>query len=156
MEIRVRATGAVMYEDAFRRWVRETDGATFDQVTPEILEQFDADPVFEGAQATGGEPWQYSVRDGVKEINGQWFTSYVIGPVFGTPEAEEAFKARRTEEQADAVRADRNRRLTECDWTQLADAPVGQAAWASYRQALRDLPDQPGFPWAITWPVPPA
>jgi hypothetical protein len=44
------------------------------------------------------------------------------------------------------VRAQRDRLLADSDWTQLADAPVDQAAWATYRQALRDLPEQEGFP----------
>lgn len=57
---------------------------------------------------------------------------------------------------ADAVRAQRDALLTACDWTQVADAPVDQAAWAVYRQALRDVPDQPGFPGVIDWPVPPS
>lgn len=44
------------------------------------------------------------------------------------------------------MRGARNEKLTLSDWTQLADAPVDKAAWAAYRQALRDLPQQPGFP----------
>ena len=39
------------------------------------------------------------------------------------------------------MRRHRDRLLAESDWTQLPDAPVDQAAWASYRQALRDFPD---------------
>lgn len=44
------------------------------------------------------------------------------------------------------VRAKRNQLLTASDWTQIADAPVDKAAWATYRQALRDLPQAEGFP----------
>jgi hypothetical protein len=39
-----------------------------------------------------------------------------------------------------AMRNQRNRLLTESDWTQVADAPVDRDAWATYRQALRDFP----------------
>lgn len=54
------------------------------------------------------------------------------------------------------VRAERDRRLTACDWTQLPDVPATtRAAWVGYRQALRDVTDQPGFPAAVTWPVQP-
>ena len=56
---------------------------------------------------------------------------------------------------ADQVRAKRDSLLTESDWTQVMDAPVDQAAWASYRQALRDVPNQAGFPENTTWPVEP-
>lgn len=53
---------------------------------------------------------------------------------------------------ADAVRAERNKLLAESDWTQVADAPVDKAAWATYRQALRDISAQEGFPWEVQWP----
>jgi hypothetical protein len=56
--------------------------------------------------------------------------------------------------QWDAVRSDRNARLAACDWTQVADAPVDQVAWATYRQALRDVPAQPD-PFNIVWPEQP-
>jgi len=46
--------------------------------------------------------------------------------------------------------------LKESDWTQVADAPVDQSAWADYRQALRDVPQQEGFPQEVVWPNPPA
>lgn len=53
------------------------------------------------------------------------------------------------------ARGRRNEKLQMCDWTQLADAPVDQAAWATYRQALRDVTGQEGFPWTIIWPTQP-
>ena len=54
------------------------------------------------------------------------------------------------------MRLHRDRLLAESDWTQTADAPVDKAAWAAYRQALRDFPKtwKPGpeakFPEAPT------
>jgi hypothetical protein len=59
------------------------------------------------------------------------------------------------EEKAGQVRAERNDKLTASDWTQVADAPVDKTVWATYRQALRDVTAQSGFPWTITWPVEP-
>ena len=59
------------------------------------------------------------------------------------------------EEVAGQVRAERNGLLTASDWTQVADAPVDKAAWATYRQALRDVTTQAGFPWTIEWPEQP-
>jgi len=59
---------------------------------------------------------------------------------------------------ANAVRADRDARLSACDWTQLPDAPLTtgiKAEWATYRQALRDLTKQSTFPASVTWPAPP-
>lgn len=57
--------------------------------------------------------------------------------------------------QAASVRAERNRRLSDSDWTQLPDSPPDALAWGVYRKALRDLPSQPGFPWDIIWPEAP-
>ena len=45
--------------------------------------------------------------------------------------------------------------LYDCDWTQAADAPVDKAAWATYRQALRDLPGNTTDPENAVWPTPP-
>lgn len=161
MEVRVRATGAVMYEAEFRRWLLATGGPSYDTLTPEIMEALEVDPVFEGPQATPTTPYQYSYRSGVEEINGKWYTRYVLGPVFtDTPEAtaaeqEAAYIAAKDAEQWRNVRADRNKRLAECDWTQLADASVDNLAWATYRQALRDLPQTQTNPFAIVWPASP-
>jgi len=55
----------------------------------------------------------------------------------------------------DESRNKRNQLLTATDWTQIADAPVDKAAWATYRQALRDIPQQEGFPDNIIWPTQP-
>jgi hypothetical protein len=63
--------------------------------------------------------------------------------------------AQRTEDQANQVRAERNQKLSDTDWTQVADAPVDKQAWADYRQALREVPDQAGFPWSVEWPEQP-
>lgn len=53
------------------------------------------------------------------------------------------------------VREARNDLLVACDWTQLPDAPVDQTAWAAYRQALRDITSQEGFPTNVVWPTKP-
>jgi hypothetical protein len=50
----------------------------------------------------------------------------------------------------------RRRKLAATDWTQGVDiAPEVREQWAAYRQALRDIPQQPGFPYDISWPEPP-
>jgi len=57
------------------------------------------------------------------------------------------------------VRARRNALLTACDWTRLDDAAVTveqRAAWATYRQALRDVPQNNPDPSAVVWPKGPA
>ena len=53
------------------------------------------------------------------------------------------------------MRDERNGKLRASDWTQLPDVQVDASAWQTYRQALRDVPAQQGFPANITWPVEP-
>tara|TARA_R110000823_G_C15853389_1_gene492396 strand:+ start:737 stop:1132 length:396 start_codon:yes stop_codon:yes gene_type:complete len=56
---------------------------------------------------------------------------------------------------ADEARAKRDGLLASSDWTQVADAPVNKARWASYRALLRFVPQQAGFPHTIEWPTKP-
>lgn len=54
-----------------------------------------------------------------------------------------------------SVRLERDAKLAASDWTQLPDVPItNRSSWVAYRQALRDVTDQPD-PRAIVWPVPP-
>ncbi len=58
------------------------------------------------------------------------------------------------EEAKRVARAERDKRLHDCDWTQLHDVPGDvQEAYRPYRQALRDVPAQEGFPHEIEWPI---
>jgi hypothetical protein len=57
--------------------------------------------------------------------------------------------------QSANARKRRNKLLSASDWTQVADAPVNKAAWANYRQALRDISAQAGFPATVVWPTQP-
>jgi hypothetical protein len=56
---------------------------------------------------------------------------------------------------AENIREQRNELLAETDWTQLSDSGVA-STWTEYRQALRDLPSQEGFPYTVTWPTKPS
>ena len=158
MEIRIRETGQVMFESEFRAYAHENGGHAWDQTTTEILDQLGADVVFEGPKATGGTVYQYSMRQGVELIGDNWHTKYVLGPIFTGETAaadEAAYKATKDAERAVIIRQIRGVKLKECDWTQLADSPVNKETWATYRQSLRDVPSQSGFPWTITWPTQP-
>ena len=56
---------------------------------------------------------------------------------------------------AEEARAQRDKLLEDTDWTQVLDAPIDadtREAYRAYRQALRDIPEQEGFPHSITWP----
>jgi hypothetical protein len=56
------------------------------------------------------------------------------------------------------TRTERDRRLSECDWVVTKAQETGQPVpkpWRDYRQALRDVSKQPGFPTAVVWPIKP-
>lgn len=59
---------------------------------------------------------------------------------------------------AEKVRVERNAKLSKCDWVVLPDSPLTSAQkteWKTYRQSLRDLTSQSGFPAAVDWPLAP-
>lgn len=147
MLIRIRDTGAVVTHSEFRALFPSTGFPP--QLTEEIINDFGGDVVFEGPQAQPTR-YQISFRDGVEQIDGKWYTKYSVADM----DAEAI--AAKDAEQAKAVRADRNKRLADSDWTQLIDAPVDRQAWLVYRQELRDISAQPGFPWDVQWPEMPA
>jgi hypothetical protein len=77
------------------------------------------------------------------------------GETTSAPETSEEISNRESklaEWQPVNIREERDAKLAATDWTQVADAPVDQAAWATYRQALRDIPAQEGFPSEVVWP----
>jgi hypothetical protein len=61
----------------------------------------------------------------------------------------------RRDRAAAAARQKRNGLLAASDWTQLPDVPIDASAWRTYRQALRDVPSQPGWPYDLNWPSEP-
>jgi hypothetical protein len=69
--------------------------------------------------------------------------------------SDEEIESRALEAAWQAFKTGRNLMLQDCDWTQLPDAPVNKDAWASYRQALRDLPDNTLDVRNVIWPTPP-
>ena len=155
MQIRIRTTGQVLLQHEWEKWVAQTYAKSLSGISEEAVNRFESDIVFEGPQATGGTVYQYSQRDGVEQLDGKWYTKYVLGPVFTgeTAAADEAeYKARKDAEQATNVRNQRTEKLNDCDWTQIADSTANKTAWATYRQQLRDITAASGFPWTMTWP----
>ena len=168
MEIRNRSTGELTTISQFKASQPNTSFPR--HITTDILDSFGYDAILNGPQADITAPYEFSFRDGIEEIEGQWFTKYSVGPNFveytdeddvvhTVEEQLEQYKARIDVQTADAARSTRNIRLSECDWTQLADQPFStedQAAWAEYRQGLRDVPESAGFPHDFTWPEEPS
>jgi hypothetical protein len=78
----------------------------------------------------------------VQSINGVWTQ------VWSTKQQDETVAAKN-------VREERDRLLVKSDWTQVADSPVDLVSWGIYREALRNIPNQEGFPFNVEWPQKP-
>jgi hypothetical protein len=84
-----------------------------------------------------------------------------LGDIPFTPEEEAEWDAKEAawvsnaiNRRAEEIRIERNAKLALSDWRMLSDMP-SSTSWAAYRQSLRDIPLQVGFPWEITWPQEP-
>jgi hypothetical protein len=84
-----------------------------------------------------------------------WDTYRVVGGV-ATPKSASEIEEQDISREWVVLRGRRNRLLSGTDWTQVPDAPVDAAAWAVYRQQLRDLPANTTDPRNVVWPVPPS
>jgi hypothetical protein len=120
-----------------------------------VRSQFTQDPNFEvGVQ-------QRLVKDQVPDYDS--LTQYIVR-VLPVPAGQDHVeyeindKIITDEQRAELIRAERHTDLVKTDWTQLTDAPLTQTQkdnWALYRQQLRDLTKQPGFPLTVNWPTKP-
>lgn len=92
------------------------------------------------------------VGEDVRDDRGIWMQQWNV------VEQTEVEKAETDAKKGDEVRSRRQGELFMSDWTQLLDTPLSaekKAEWATYRQALRDITNQTGFPWDVTWPTKP-
>jgi hypothetical protein len=102
------------------------------------------------------------------DSNVSWDTHYVEnGQVFEMPtkpDGQYSFDyttktwQQNSEKQEQDIKMDRNYLLTSSDWTQIPNNPLTtelQQQWAIYRQELRDIPQQSGYPFNVIWPTPP-
>lgn len=136
MEIRLRADGAVISDTEFRALSPNTSfPAVLDQA---ILDAHQADPVLEGPQPTATQ-YQSVIRDGVEQIDGQWFTKYTV--IDWTQEQIDAAVAAQTQANVQRAKAE----LLDTDWadnisvrdTSLTPHLTNTAEWDVYRLALR-------------------
>jgi hypothetical protein len=142
-EYRIRSTGEVLSDQEFRKRHKNT---SFSRLLDEdLLDAFDTDIVFEGPQKQGPPPYSYTYRDGVEQINGKWYTKYTIG---------QRDKAPIDKQYAENIRMRRDNLIKESDWRAVCDREL-EPEWKEYRQALRDISKQEGFPHDVKWPTDP-
>ena len=100
------------------------------------------------------------VADGIEMVNSQWFEKWKVEQMFDdTPyatrqEQEAEYLAQLDANVAESVRRERDEKLKETDWLALSDVIMSEEV-KTYRQALRDITEQDGFPNSLNWPTKP-
>lgn len=150
MYAKVQDGNVVAYPYVPSELIRDNPDISFPFPMPDtVLEQYGLVPV------KPNNPPQYDYvtencnRVDPQFIDGEWVESWVI------VRASEEEIQQRLSELASNIRSQRDLLLKECDWTQLPDVPVNIPAWSNYRQNLRDIPIQSGFPQNVVWPEKP-
>ena len=141
----------VAFPYTLERMRRDNPNVSFPQNPPEqVLASFGVFKVEVEEPPKVDEKTKKAVRDNVPApVEGRWVLGWRVVEK-NQKEREEYYDL-----MAATVRRRREDLLQETDWMALSDTPPMSAAWASYRQALRDITDQAGFPYDVTWPTTP-
>ena len=167
-EYRNRITGAVNTQGEIRRSMPNT---SLPRVwTASICDSLGIDPVLAAPAPTPSGEYKSVGRNGVvQDANGNWVQAYTERDMFSDyvdeegvtvtkASQEEAYTATKNAEAALAARNTRDGLIASCDWMAIKAFEGGTTVgtdWATYRQALRDVTNQEGFPNDITWPAQP-
>ena len=147
-EFRKQSDGSLIIGESMFR--REFPNVSIPKpLTEENVNFLGYDWVFDGAQPSLTPPYQSSVRDGVEQIDGKWFTEFKISTATG--DAATAID----NNVAAGKRSERDQLLKETDFYALSDVTMSEEM-KTYRQSLRDLPTASGWPHTVTWPAKPS
>ena len=167
-EYRNRTSGAVNTQGEIRRSMPNT---SLPRVwTAAICDSLGIDPVLAAPAPEASGEYKVVSRNGVtQDALGNWVQAYVESDMFADyvdedgvtvtkASQEAAYTATKNAEAATAARAERDKLIASCDWMAIKAFEGGTTVsteWATYRQALRDVSAQEGFPNDITWPEKP-
>ena len=122
------------------------------EIPDSILAEFGVYPLKSTTQTTCNTATERVEEGTPVQQDGKWVQVWNVVSLT----AEEM--QQRNDAKANSVRIQRGELLVASDWTQIDDSPldnIKKAEWATYRQALRDITIQEGFPWEINWPTKP-
>ena len=160
MEFRVRSSGELKTQGEIRKL---NPNVSLPKVwNSNVYDTLGIDPVLETPKPDTTGDYKIVVRDGAEQdANNNWVQAWVERDMFSDTtedgvtttkaEHEAAYQARLDTEAAANVRSERDQKLKDTDWMGMSDVTMS-TEWATYRQALRDVPSQAGFPNTITWP----
>jgi hypothetical protein len=166
-EFRHRETGEVKTQN---EWIRSFPNTSFPVVwDQDVLTFLEVDPVFAMPVPTTGVYEVARLNGAVLDSKGNWVENWEVVPMFSDytdsddvfhskQEQETEYQTRLDAERSKSVRSERDRLLVETDWIVIYHTEKGTSIsteWGTYRQALRDIPSQSGFPNTIVWPIKP-
>ena len=162
---RIRESGEIKSQGEIRAMHKNT---SFPKVWGDnVHEAIGIDPVLITPKPESAEAYKHYTRNGAEQdAKGNWvqawteknmFSKYTDGEgvVHTKAQQETAYQANLDAGAAKSVRTDRDSRLALTDFHALSDTVMSEAM-TTYRQALRDVPAQGGFPNTITWPTEPS
>ena len=163
MEFRVRSSGELKTQGEIRKL---NPNVSLPKVwNSNVYDALGIDPVLETPKPDTTGDYKVVVRDGTEQdANSNWVQKWVERDMFSDTtedgvtttkaEHETAYQTRLDADKAKSVRSERDQKLKDTDWMGMSDVTMS-AEWSTYRQALRDIPSQAGFPNTITWPTEP-
>jgi len=159
MEYRVRSNGELKSQGEIRKL---NPNVSLPKVwNDNVYETLGIDPVLETPKPEASGAYKVVVRDGVEQdANDNWVEKWLEQDMFADTsdatkaEQEAAYQATLDADAAASVRAQRDELIAATDWRAASDLTLS-SEWADYRQALRDVPGQEGFPHTVTWPTAP-
>lgn len=163
MEYRIQSTGELKTQGEVRRMHSNTSLPRVWDAN--VCTALGIDPVLAAPkpEVTG---YTQAIRNGAtQDANGNWVQAWSVVDMFQDTtedgvtttkaEHEAAYQADLDAKAATSVRTTRDAKLSESDWMVIKSAETGIALateWAAYRQALRDITAQEGFPHNVIWP----
>jgi len=164
-EYRLKSNGELKTK---KELIADNKNTSFPKVwNDNIYEFLEVDLVFETPTPFPSAAYKKIIRDGVeKNSKDQWVQKWIEVDIFADTtdddgvtttkaEHEAEYQSRLDASTAKQIRSHRDRKLAATDWLGLSDVTMS-TAWATYRQALRDVPAQEDFPNTITWPDEPS
>jgi len=163
MEFRVRSSGELKTQGEIRKL---NPNVSLPKVwNSNVYDTLGIDPVLETPKPDTTGDYKVVVRNGAEQdANNNWVQAWVERDMFSDTEEdgvtttkaehEAAYQARLDTEAAERVRSERDQKLKDTDWMGMSDVTMS-TEWSTYRQALRDVPSQAGFPHTIIWPAEP-
>lgn len=138
----VKVTNGVATEYTMGHLRRDNPNISFPRTcSDELLASYDVYP-FENGTKPDYDPLTQNLESSFEEVDGVWHKTYTA--------------VNKSQEEAESnIRSRREILLSKTDWMALSDVTL-TPEWAAYRQALRDISSQPGFPYSVTWPTEPS